>query len=92
MIWTEEPPFPDKVTKVRLLYPLYVNKTVHEGQRKDAIHFHWNDKGRELSIERRNGQFSGMLQSRQFKLVAVDSSSVRQVLYHGKKITLGLSK
>ena len=33
-----------------------------------------------------------MLQSRQFKIVAVDSSSVRQVLYHGKKIALGLSK
>ncbi len=59
---------------------------------RSTIHFHWNDKGRELSIEQRSGQFSGMLQSRQFKLVAVDSSSVRQVLYHGKKITLGLSK
>jgi alpha-D-xyloside xylohydrolase len=59
---------------------------------RSTIHFHWNDKRRELSIEKRSGQFSGMLQSRQFKIVAVDASSVRQVPYQGKNITLGLSK
>jgi alpha-D-xyloside xylohydrolase len=57
-----------------------------------TIHFHWNDKKRELSIERRSGQFPGMLQSRQFKIVAMDSSSVRQVLYDGKQIVSGLPK
>jgi len=59
---------------------------------RSTIHFRWNDKRRELSIEQRSGKFSGMLQSRQFKIVAVDASSVHQVLYHGKKITLGLPK
>jgi alpha-D-xyloside xylohydrolase len=52
---------------------------------RSTIHFHWNDKRRELSIGQRGGQFSGMLQSRQFKIVAVDSGSVRQVLYDGRK-------
>ncbi len=59
---------------------------------RSTIHFHWNDKRRELSIEKRSGHFPGMLPSRHFKVVAVDTSSVRQVPYQGKKITLGLSK
>ena len=67
------------------------NYNYEKGQRS-TIHFHWNDKKRELSIGQRDGQFSGMLQSRQFKIVAVDSSSVHQATYHGTKITFGLSK
>jgi alpha-D-xyloside xylohydrolase len=59
---------------------------------RSTIHFHWNDKGRELSIGPRSGQFPGMLQSRQFKLVAVDSSAVHQVTYRGRKIAFGLPK
>ena len=59
---------------------------------RSTIHFHWNDKRRELSIEQRNGQFSGMLQSRQFKIVAVDSNSAREVLYHGKTTAARLPK
>ncbi len=57
-----------------------------------TIHFHWNDKKRELSIEQRSGQFPGMLQSRQFKIVTVDSNSVRQVQYDGKQIVCGMAK
>ena len=38
------------------------------------------------------GRFSGMLRSRRFKIVAVDSSSVHQVTYHGTKIAFGLPK
>ena len=64
----------------------------YEKGMRSTIHFHWNDKGRELSIEQRSGQFSGMLQSRRLEIVAVDSSSVRPVLYHGKKITVALPK
>ena len=64
----------------------------YEKGMRSTIHFHWNDERRELSIGQRNGQFSGMLRSRQFKLVAVDTGSLRQVPYHGKKLTLGLPK
>ena len=59
---------------------------------RSTIHFHWNDQRRELSIGQRSGHFSGMLLSRQFKIVAVDSSSMHQVTYHGTKIAFGLSK
>ena len=65
--------------------------TMRKGMRS-TIHFHWNDERRELSIGQRSGQFSGMLQSRQFKIVAVDSSSVHQVTYHGTKIVFRLPK
>ena len=65
--------------------------TMRKGMRS-TIHFHWNDKRRELSIGQRNGQFSGMLQSRQFKVVAVDSGSVREVTYRGTRIAFGLPK
>ena len=64
----------------------------YEKGMRSTIHFHWNDKTRELSIGQRSGQFSGMLESRQFKLVAVDTGSVRKVPYHGKKLTLQLPK
>ena len=36
MTWPEEPPSPGPGEKVRDVYPLFVNKTVYEGQRKDA--------------------------------------------------------
>ena len=64
----------------------------YEKGMRSIIHFHWNDKGRELLIEQRSGQFSGMLQSRQLEILAVDSSSARPVLYNGKKITIRLPK
>ena len=67
------------------------NYNYEKGQRS-TIHFHWNDKRRELSIGRRDGQFSGMLQSRQFKIVAVDASSVHQVTYEGTRIAFELPK
>jgi alpha-D-xyloside xylohydrolase len=67
------------------------NYNYEKGQRS-TIHFHWNDRRRELSIGQRDGQFSGMLQSRQFKIVAVDTSSVHQATYHGTKIAFELSK
>jgi alpha-D-xyloside xylohydrolase len=39
------------------------NYNYEKGQRS-TIHFHWNDKRRELSIGQRDGQFSGMLRAR----------------------------
>jgi alpha-D-xyloside xylohydrolase len=59
---------------------------------RSTIHFHWNDRKRELSMGQRNGQFSGMLQSRQFKIVAVGSRSVHQVTYQGRRIAFGLPR
>jgi alpha-D-xyloside xylohydrolase len=67
------------------------NYNYEKGQRS-TIHFHWNDRRRELSIGPRDGQFSGMLQSRQFKIVAVDTSLVHQATYHGTKLAFELSK
>jgi alpha-D-xyloside xylohydrolase len=64
----------------------------YENGQRSTIHFHWNDKRRELSIGQRNGQFSGMLQSRQFKIVALDSGSEHQVTYRGTKMVFGLPK
>ncbi len=59
---------------------------------RSTIHFHWSDKRRELSIGQRDGQFSGMLQSRQFKIVAVDTGSVHQVVYRGRRTASVLPK
>jgi alpha-D-xyloside xylohydrolase len=67
------------------------NYNYEKGQRS-TIHLHWNDKRKELSIGQRYGQFSGMLQSRQFKIVAVDSSSMHQATYRGAKIAFALPK
>ena len=58
----------------------------YEKGMRSTIRVHWNDAKRELTIGQRNGQFFGMLQSKQFKIVAVDASSVRQVRYDGKKV------
>ncbi len=57
----------------------------YEKGMRSTIHFHWNDAKRELSIGQRSGRFPGMLQSRQFKIVAVDANSARQLRYDGKK-------
>jgi len=64
----------------------------YEKGMRSTIHFHWNDRKRELSIEPRSGQFAGMLQSRQFKVVTVDSGSARQVPYDGKEFVCGMPK
>ncbi len=67
------------------------NYNYEKGQRS-TIHFHWNDKRRELSIGQRDGQFSGMLQSRQFKIVAVDANSPHRASYRGTKIAFKLAR
>jgi alpha-D-xyloside xylohydrolase len=64
----------------------------YEKGMRSTIHFHWNDAKRELSIAQGSGRFPGMLQSRQFKIVAVDSSSPRQVRYDGKRVGAVVSK
>jgi alpha-D-xyloside xylohydrolase len=64
----------------------------YEKGMRSTIHFHWNDAKRELLIEERSGRFPGMLQSRQFKIVAADANSPRQVKYDGEKIAAVLAK
>jgi alpha-D-xyloside xylohydrolase len=57
---------------------------------RSTIHLHWNDAKRELSIGQRDGQFPGMLRSRQFKVIAVPSGVSHQVDYKGEKIVCRL--
>ncbi len=67
------------------------NYHYEQGQRS-TIHFQWDNKKRVLLIGKRNGQFSGMLKSRRFKLVAADSASSQTVSYSGQSITFRLPK
>jgi len=59
----------------------------YETGSRSTIHFHWDEKDRQLSIGKREGKFPGMLQSRQFHVVAVDSGVAREVLYGGESKT-----
>lgn len=59
---------------------------------RSTIHFHWQDKNRQLFISKRDGHFPGMLQSRHFHVVAVDSQSSHAVGYSGQAATLRLPK
>lgn len=63
-----------------------------------TIYFSWNDKQKTLTIDKRNGQFPGMLENRVFNIVVVNSarglggdlslSSDRSVQYNGSKIVV----
>jgi alpha-D-xyloside xylohydrolase len=64
----------------------------YEQGMRSTIHFHWNDKSREFEITKRVGQFPGMLQSRHFHVVAVDSHSSCQLSYQGEAVTCRVSK
>ncbi len=64
------------------------------------IRFSWNDKKKQLTIADRSGQFTGMLEKRQFRIMIVNEKhgmgdqpaggNVRKVEYEGKKLVLGL--
>ena len=51
------------------------------------IPIHWNDKAHKLTIGKREGQYPGMLEKRQFTLVWPDGTS-QVVTYEGKEITI----
>ena len=55
-----------------------------------TIKFNWNDKKHELSIQRREGQFPGMLQQRTFRLRLVGSQDVKTISYNGNAIKVKL--
>jgi len=64
------------------------------------IAFDWDEATRQLTINKRNGTFPGMLQSRTFKLILVDTKNGngiditpkpnKMVLYKGDKVTVKL--
>jgi alpha-D-xyloside xylohydrolase len=64
----------------------------YEKGMRSTIHFHWNDAKGELSIGQRNGQFSGMLQSRRFNVITLPSGVSHQVSYTGGKIMCRLHR
>jgi alpha-D-xyloside xylohydrolase len=54
-----------------------------------TITLRWNDKKRTLTIGERQGNYPGMLVSRQFTVVLPDGSS-RVILYNGQEQSISL--
>ena len=54
-----------------------------------TITFRWNDRNRSLTIGARQGQYPGMLTTRQFTLVLPDGTT-RTVIYDGSEQTIRL--
>lgn len=52
------------------------------------IMFQWNNRKRVLTIEEREGEYSGMQQSRTFRIIS--PSAEKTVVYQGKKMTVRL--
>ena len=66
------------------------NYNYEQGQYSE-ITFNWNDSSRTLTIDRRNGEYPGMLQQRNFNVVIIDSgktSEPRQVAYNGNRVSM----
>lgn len=59
-----------------------------QGQRS-TIRFHWNDRARRLTIDRRQGGFAGMLSERHFR-VSVVGGKGQTVDYNGKTLNVKL--
>lgn len=53
------------------------------------IPFTWNDRSHTLTIQRRQGQYPGMLQSRQFR-IHTPNGAVKTVSYSGNKVSVKL--
>ncbi|MEO7975633.1 TIM-barrel domain-containing protein [Flavobacterium sp.] len=57
------------------------------------IKFKWNEATKKLTIDKRKGTFKGMLKSRNFKIVFIDSENnpkIKTINYKGEAIKLGL--
>lgn len=73
------------------------NYNYERGQYSE-IRFSWNDKKKQLTITDRSGQFPGMLEKRQFRIVLVNEKqgagdqstgiAARKVEYAGKKLVI----
>lgn len=55
-----------------------------------TISFHWNDKAKTLTINKRNGQYNGMLTERTFNVKLMGTSSSKTVSYKGAKTSIKL--
>ena len=58
----------------------------YEQGQYSTIPMKWNDKKRELTLSRRQGQFSGMLASRTFRLRLAGSNATKTITYDGKEV------
>ena len=54
-----------------------------------TISFSWSDKGRTLTIDQRQGEYPGMLKTRQFTIV-LPNGSQKTVDYNGEKLNIKL--
>ena len=55
-----------------------------------TIRLQWNDKKQQLTIGQRQGQFSGMLPQRTFRIRIAGHPTARTVLYNGERLTAPL--
>ena len=58
-----------------------------------TIDFNWNDKSGRLTIGARSGQYEGMIQNRQFRVVLIRDGvekPAKTVRYTGKKVSVKL--
>ena len=55
-----------------------------------TISFIWNNATRTLTVNDRDGEFPGMLKSRKFNVVDVQSGKTKSISYKGKKTTVKL--
>ena len=55
-----------------------------------TIPMKWNDKKRELTIQRRQGQFPGMLTKRTFRIRLAGTEAVKTIAYDGKEAKVKL--
>ena len=61
----------------------------YENRMYSTIVLKWNDRARTLTIENREGAFTGMLKERKFNIVTVDGIK-KTVSYNGKKVVVKL--
>ncbi|MFT3844343.1 MAG: glycoside hydrolase family 31 protein [Lacibacter sp.] len=76
------------------------NSYDYEKGKYSVVQFSWNDKERKLVVGERAGEFPGMLKSREFKIVMVNTTNCTGVLpsskfnktikYAGKEVTVKL--
>lgn len=50
-----------------------------------TIAFHWNDKARTLTIDKRNGQYKGMIMKRKFNVKMIGNGTAKTISYNGSK-------
>lgn len=62
----------------------------YEKGKYSEIKFKWDDKKRQLTIDRRKGEYPGMLKERDFRVKLIGSDSRSTVHYNGDAVTVKL--